>query len=81
KLMLDFGLAGGRIAEVSGRAATQPMAEDPLDPRNRRVEITLLRGAGAISGAAATVKHPATGGAAAAPAGAKSGAEKAPAGH
>ncbi len=56
RLMLESGLGDDRIAQVSGRAATQPMVDDPLDPRNRRVEITLLRGGGA-SRASASVKH------------------------
>jgi len=33
------------------------VAEDPLDPRNRRVEITLLRGLGGASGASAATPH------------------------
>jgi chemotaxis protein MotB len=42
-LLVGAGLDGGRIAEVTGRAATRPLSDDPLDPRNRRIEITLLR--------------------------------------
>ena len=57
RLMIESGLDAGRIAEVSGKAATQPVAEDPLDPRNRRVEITLLRGLGGASGASAATPH------------------------
>jgi len=44
RILAESGLEPGRVAEVVGRAATRPIApEDPLDPRNRRVEITLLR--------------------------------------
>jgi chemotaxis protein MotB len=44
RLLTKAGVGAGRIASVSGRAATEPMiADDPADPRNRRVEITLLR--------------------------------------
>jgi len=57
RLMTGAGLDAARIAEVSGKAATQPLAEDPLDPRNRRVEITLLRGRGGVSTASAAVQH------------------------
>ncbi|MGF1659571.1 MAG: flagellar motor protein MotB [Rubrimonas sp.] len=46
RLLIGSGLDPGRIAEVSGRAATEPMVEDPLDPANRRIAITLLRRAG-----------------------------------
>jgi chemotaxis protein MotB len=42
-LLLDAGLDPGRIAEVRGRAGAQPLSDDPLDPKNRRVEIVLLR--------------------------------------
>lgn len=38
--------AGGReyrVAEVSGKAATQPLFENARDPRNRRISITILR--------------------------------------
>ena len=38
------GLAAGRIIQVEGRAATDPLLpQDPLDPRNRRIAITILR--------------------------------------
>jgi chemotaxis protein MotB len=40
----DGGLAPGRIIRVEGRAATDPLLPlDPLDPRNRRIAITVLR--------------------------------------
>jgi chemotaxis protein MotB len=38
------GLAPGRIILVEGRAATDPLLpQAPLDPRNRRIAITILR--------------------------------------
>ncbi|MEM7728168.1 MAG: flagellar motor protein MotB [Pseudomonadota bacterium] len=44
RLIKKGGLPEARIQEVSGKAATMPLvAEDPLDARNRRISITLLR--------------------------------------
>ncbi len=43
RLLGASGLPARRVASVTGRAASQPIVEDPADPRNRRVEITLLR--------------------------------------
>jgi chemotaxis protein MotB len=41
----SIGLAPGRIVQVEGRAATDPLLPlTPLDPRNRRIAITILRG-------------------------------------
>jgi chemotaxis protein MotB len=38
------GLAPGRIIQVEGRAATEPLLpQTPLDPRNRRIAINILR--------------------------------------
>ncbi len=38
------GLAPGRIIQVEGRAASDPLLpQSPLDPRNRRIAITILR--------------------------------------
>ena len=38
------GLASGRVIQVEGRAASDPLIpQRPLDPRNRRIAITLLR--------------------------------------
>jgi flagellar motor protein MotB len=34
------------VARVTGRAATEPLADDPAAPVNRRIAITLLRRAG-----------------------------------
>jgi len=46
RMMASAGLPEARVTEVSGRAATMPLVEDPLDPRNRRISITLLRSDG-----------------------------------
>jgi chemotaxis protein MotB len=38
------GLAADRIISVEGRAATEPLVpQSPMDPRNRRIAITILR--------------------------------------
>jgi chemotaxis protein MotB len=42
-LLVASGVAEPRLARVTGKADRSPMAEDPADPRNARVEITLLR--------------------------------------
>jgi chemotaxis protein MotB len=42
--LLDAGVPGGRISRVVGRADQEPFfAENPSDPRNRRISIVLLR--------------------------------------
>lgn len=43
RMIKEAGLPETRITEVSGKAATIPLVEDPLDARNRRISITLLR--------------------------------------
>mgnify|MGYP006280416175 FL=1 len=43
RLLSGAGVAPERIAEVAGRADTQPLVDDPLAPQNRRIAITLLR--------------------------------------
>lgn len=43
RMIKEAGLPESRITEISGRAATVPLVEDPLDARNRRISITLLR--------------------------------------
>jgi len=43
RMIKEAGLPEARITEISGRAATMPLVEDPLDARNRRISITLLR--------------------------------------
>jgi chemotaxis protein MotB len=44
RAMIEAGLPGARIARVIGRADTEPLiADNPADPRNRRISIVLLR--------------------------------------
>lgn len=43
RLMVADGLAPGQIAEVAGKADTEPLTPDPLAPQNRRISITLLK--------------------------------------
>jgi len=44
RTMLESGLPAARIARVIGRADTEPLiADNPADPRNRRISIVLLR--------------------------------------
>ncbi len=58
--LVRFGLNPQRIAEVVGKAATEPfITEDPRDPRNRRISIVLLH---AGSGGGPATGHDAAGG-------------------
>lgn len=41
--LVQAGVVEARIARVTGKADRDPAAEDPADPRNRRIEVTLLR--------------------------------------
>jgi len=44
RMLQSFGVAGGRVVEVIGKAARDPLIKDnPRDPRNRRISITLIR--------------------------------------
>jgi chemotaxis protein MotB len=43
ELLEAAGVRDARMERVSGKADRNPVADDPADPRNRRVEITLLR--------------------------------------
>ncbi|HLI11816.1 MAG TPA: flagellar motor protein MotB [Alphaproteobacteria bacterium] len=44
RALLDAGLPADRIARVVGKADTDPLfPKNPLDPRNRRISITLLQ--------------------------------------
>lgn len=43
RLMVRAGMNPRQIAQVSGKADTEPLADDPLAPQNRRISITLLR--------------------------------------
>jgi chemotaxis protein MotB len=42
-LLTAAGVADARVSRVTGRADRGPVADDPRDSRNRRIEITLLR--------------------------------------
>jgi chemotaxis protein MotB len=45
--LMHHGVPEDRVKNVVGRAATEPLfADDPKDPRNRRLSIVLLRGTG-----------------------------------
>lgn len=43
RLMQDNGLEAERIVRVSGRAATDPVDDDPFASKNRRIAIILMR--------------------------------------
>ena len=43
KLLEEAGVADARLDRVTGKADRGPVVDDPSSPRNRRVEITLLR--------------------------------------
>lgn len=43
RLLRGAGLPEERIARVTGRAATEPLSDDPTSPENRRIALTLLR--------------------------------------
>ena len=43
RLLAETGMAADRVREVAGRAGLAPRSDDPADPSNQRVEITLLR--------------------------------------
>lgn len=43
RLLMNFGFQGQQISEVSGKAYTQLLSEDPLAAQNRRISITLLK--------------------------------------
>ncbi len=43
RLMVASGLAPDQISAVTGKADTEPLTDDPLDPQNRRISITLLK--------------------------------------
>ncbi|PPQ27615.1 flagellar motor protein MotB [Rhodopila globiformis] len=47
--MVADGLATSRFVDVEGRAATEPLVpQDPDNPRNRRIAVTILRNAAAL---------------------------------
>jgi len=54
------GVAQKRFARIEGVADTEPLvAEDPADPRNRRISMLLLEGRGAASAGPAPAASPA----------------------
>ncbi len=73
--LIEYGLAPQRIAEVVGKADTEPfVTEDPRDPRNRRISIVLLHagsGVPAATGHEAGPTETGTGSAASVPFGAE----------
>lgn len=42
-LIESYGLDGERMARVTGHGQRRPLIEDPMSPRNNRLEVTLLR--------------------------------------
>ncbi|MGE0407854.1 MAG: flagellar motor protein MotB [Amphiplicatus sp.] len=42
RLMVEAGMDIAQVAQVSGKAATEPLTRDGLAPQNRRISITLL---------------------------------------
>lgn len=47
RALMDLSIPEDRVQLVVGKAATEPLfADDPKDPRNRRLSIVLLRGTG-----------------------------------
>ncbi|HUT51457.1 MAG TPA: flagellar motor protein MotB [Alphaproteobacteria bacterium] len=44
RMLQSFGVVGDRVVEVIGKAEREPLIkENPRDPRNRRISITLIR--------------------------------------
>ncbi len=43
RLLLQAGFPSSQIAEVSGKAATEPLSDDIYAPQNRRISVTILR--------------------------------------
>jgi len=46
RLLVEYGITRGQIQEVSGKASTQPLSDDPMAAQNRRISITLLKSQG-----------------------------------
>jgi len=42
RLLMTSGFPPQQISEVSGKSSTEPVSDDPLDPQNRRISITIL---------------------------------------
>ncbi|MEM6536106.1 MAG: flagellar motor protein MotB [Pseudomonadota bacterium] len=43
RVMVSEGAKAAQIVEVSGKADSEPLTDDPFAPQNRRISITLLR--------------------------------------
>ncbi|MBI1393831.1 MAG: OmpA family protein [Alphaproteobacteria bacterium] len=43
RILVEAGAAESQIVEVAGKAASEPLVDDPYAPQNRRISITLLR--------------------------------------
>ncbi|MEO1014232.1 MAG: flagellar motor protein MotB [Pseudomonadota bacterium] len=43
RILVAAGAPPGQIVEVSGKASSEPLVDDPYAPQNRRISITLLR--------------------------------------
>ena len=43
RIMAQAGLPPDQIGEVAGKADTEPLADDPYAPQNRRISITILK--------------------------------------
>lgn len=42
RLLVDYGFPYGQISEISGKAYTDPLSDNPLAAKNRRISLTLL---------------------------------------
>ncbi len=42
RLLTQMGFPSTQISEVSGKASTEPLSDDPYSPQNRRISITIL---------------------------------------
>lgn len=42
RLLMGSGFPSDQISEVSGKSSTEPLSDNPLDPQNRRISITIL---------------------------------------
>ena len=59
RALIEAGVAPDRIADVIGKADTEPLIkDDPADPRNRRISFVLLRHAGPALPAVAQNQSP-----------------------
>lgn len=55
RMLIESGIAPQRVAQVAGKADTEPpFPTDPFQPGNRRIAIVLLRGAQGAPGSMPT---------------------------